>query len=51
MASDLVLTDIRAGYRVLTLDRPDRLNSFSADPHVALMAALIAAEHDNPAAR
>jgi 2-(1,2-epoxy-1,2-dihydrophenyl)acetyl-CoA isomerase len=41
-----VLTDIRAGYRVLTLNRPDRLNSFSADLHSALMAALIAAEQD-----
>jgi enoyl-CoA hydratase/carnithine racemase len=46
MVSDLVLTDIRAGYRVLTLNRPDRLNSFSADLHAALMAALIAAEQD-----
>lgn len=46
MVSDLVLTDIRAGYRVLTLNRPDRLNSFSADLHTALMAALIAAEQD-----
>ncbi|AUC95085.1 MULTISPECIES: 2-(1,2-epoxy-1,2-dihydrophenyl)acetyl-CoA isomerase PaaG [Bradyrhizobium] len=46
MANDLVLTDIRAGYRVLTLNRPDRLNSFSVDLHSALMAALIAAEQD-----
>lgn len=46
MANDLVLTDIRAGYRVLTLNRPDRLNSFSAGLHSALMAALIAAEQD-----
>lgn len=46
MANDLVLTDIRAGYRVLTLNRPDRLNSFSAELHCALMAALIAAEQD-----
>lgn len=46
MVSDLVLTDIRAGYRVLTLNRPDRLNSFSADLHAVLMAALIAAEQD-----
>jgi len=46
MVSNLVLTDIRAGYRVLTLNRPDRLNSFSADLHSALMAALIAAEQD-----
>ncbi|WP_338696932.1 2-(1,2-epoxy-1,2-dihydrophenyl)acetyl-CoA isomerase PaaG [Bradyrhizobium sp. 26S5] len=46
MVSNLVLTDIRAGYRVLTLNRPDRLNSFSADLHSALMAGLIAAEQD-----
>ncbi|PDT76029.1 2-(1,2-epoxy-1,2-dihydrophenyl)acetyl-CoA isomerase PaaG [Bradyrhizobium sp. C9] len=46
MVSDLVLTDIRAGYRVLTLNRPDRLNSFNADLHTALMTALIAAEQD-----
>ena len=46
MVSNLVLTDIRAGYRVLTFNRPDRLNSFSADLHAALMAALIAAEQD-----
>ena len=46
MVTDLVLTDIRAGYRVLTLNRPDRLNSFSADLHAALMAALTAAEQD-----
>ncbi|UGY17318.1 2-(1,2-epoxy-1,2-dihydrophenyl)acetyl-CoA isomerase PaaG [Bradyrhizobium septentrionale] len=46
MVSDLVLTDIRDGYRVLTLNRPDRLNSFSAELHAALLAALIAAEQD-----
>jgi 2-(1,2-epoxy-1,2-dihydrophenyl)acetyl-CoA isomerase len=46
MGSDLVLTVIRDGYRVLTLNRPDRLNSFSAEMHTALMAALTAAEDD-----
>jgi 2-(1,2-epoxy-1,2-dihydrophenyl)acetyl-CoA isomerase len=31
---------------VLTLNRPDRLNAFTADMHIALLAALSAAEHD-----
>jgi 2-(1,2-epoxy-1,2-dihydrophenyl)acetyl-CoA isomerase len=44
--TDLVLTEIREGYRVVTLNRPDRLNSFSASLHAALMAALLAAEAD-----
>ena len=43
---DLVLTDVRDGYRVLTLNRPDRLNSFTADMHAALLAALSEAECD-----
>jgi 2-(1,2-epoxy-1,2-dihydrophenyl)acetyl-CoA isomerase len=43
---DLVLTDVRDGYRVLTLNRPDRLNSFTADMHAALYGALSDAEHD-----
>ncbi|WP_371418412.1 2-(1,2-epoxy-1,2-dihydrophenyl)acetyl-CoA isomerase PaaG [Methylocapsa sp. S129] len=42
----LIMIDIRDGYRVLTLNRPDRLNSFSAVMHNALMAALIDAEAD-----
>jgi len=46
MANDLVLTDVRDGYRVLTLNRPDRLNSFNAEMHTALIAALTAAEQD-----
>ena len=46
MANDLVLIDVRAGYRVLTLNRPDRLNSFNAEMHTALIAALTAAEQD-----
>nr|WP_210313699.1 2-(1,2-epoxy-1,2-dihydrophenyl)acetyl-CoA isomerase PaaG [Rhodopseudomonas rhenobacensis] len=40
------MTDIRDGYRVLTLNRPDRLNAFNADLHAALIAALHAAEAD-----
>jgi len=46
VANDLVLIDVRDGYRVLTLNRPDRLNSFTADMHAALFAALSEAEHD-----
>nr|WP_283811601.1 2-(1,2-epoxy-1,2-dihydrophenyl)acetyl-CoA isomerase PaaG [Bradyrhizobium sp. U87765 SZCCT0134] len=46
VTDDLVLTDMRDGYRVLTLNRPDRLNAFSAALHGALMAALEAADAD-----
>lgn len=46
MERDLVLTDVRDGYRVLTLNRSDRLNSFNADMHTALQSALSDAEHD-----
>jgi 2-(1,2-epoxy-1,2-dihydrophenyl)acetyl-CoA isomerase len=46
MESELVVTDMRDSYRVLTLNKPDRLNSFTAAMHKALMAALIAAEAD-----
>jgi len=46
VGNDLVLTEIREGYRVVTLNRPDRLNSFSENMHLALMAALTAAEAD-----
>ena len=46
MPTDLVLTDIRDGYRLLTLNRPDRLNSFNAAMHGALLSALSEAEAD-----
>lgn len=46
METNLVTTEIRKGYRVLTLNKPDRLNSFSAAMHKALMEELVAAEHD-----
>lgn len=46
MDNDLVLIDVRDGYRVLTLNRPDRLNAFTADMHGALLSALSDAEHD-----
>jgi 2-(1,2-epoxy-1,2-dihydrophenyl)acetyl-CoA isomerase len=42
-----VLVEKRAGYRLVTLNRPDRLNSFNEAMHKALMAALIEAESDS----
>jgi 2-(1,2-epoxy-1,2-dihydrophenyl)acetyl-CoA isomerase len=38
--TDLVLVTKREGYRILTLNRPDKLNSFTEDLHLALRAAL-----------
>ncbi len=46
MENDLILTDKREGYRVITLNRPDRLNSFNEAMHAALMAAVLDAEAD-----
>jgi 2-(1,2-epoxy-1,2-dihydrophenyl)acetyl-CoA isomerase len=42
-----VLVEAKAGYRVLTLNRPDKLNSFNGAMHRALMAALVEAEADD----
>jgi 2-(1,2-epoxy-1,2-dihydrophenyl)acetyl-CoA isomerase len=44
--NDLIVTDHREGYRVITLNRPDRLNSFNEAMHAALMSALVDAETD-----
>jgi 2-(1,2-epoxy-1,2-dihydrophenyl)acetyl-CoA isomerase len=41
-----VLVDRRAAYRVITLNRPHRLNAFNEDMHRALRAALEAAQAD-----
>ena len=41
-----ILVDKRAGYRVITLNRPDRLNAFNEAMHLALRAALDDAEKD-----
>lgn len=46
MENDLIITEHREGYRVITLNRPDRLNSFNEAMHVALMSALLDAEAD-----
>jgi 2-(1,2-epoxy-1,2-dihydrophenyl)acetyl-CoA isomerase len=45
-----VLVDMRDGYRVLTLNRPGRLNAFTEAMHRALRAAIAEAEAD-PACR
>ena len=46
MDAAAVLVDQRAGYRVITLNRPDRLNAFNEAMHAALRAALAEAEAD-----
>src|SRR6185312_14499879 len=46
MSADLILTERRDGYRLVTLNRPDKLNAFNDAMHVALRAALDEAEAD-----
>ncbi len=46
-AATLVLVDKHEGYRVLTLNRPERLNSFTEGLHQELMSALLDAEADH----
>jgi 2-(1,2-epoxy-1,2-dihydrophenyl)acetyl-CoA isomerase len=41
-----VLVDRRPDYRVVTLNRPQRLNAFNGEMHHALAAALSDAQHD-----
>ena len=43
---NLVLSSIRKGYHILTLNRPDKLNAFTGDLHLALRSALDSAEAD-----
>lgn len=43
---DEVLVETRPGFRILTLNRPERLNAFTETMQVALMAAVAEAEHD-----
>lgn len=47
MDESSILVDVRKGYRVITLNRPQRLNSFTEDMHVALKTALDEAESDS----
>ncbi len=41
-----ILTDVKSGYRIITLNRPQRLNSFNEPMHAALRSALDEAERD-----
>lgn len=44
--SPAVLSTKRDGYHIVTLNRPDKLNSFNTQQHIDLRAALDAAESD-----
>ncbi len=46
MSDSPILVEKRAGYRVITLNRPDRLNAFNEAMHDALRASLEQAEAD-----
>lgn len=46
MSQDVVIHEKRDGYSVITLNRPDRLNSFNEAQHQALRAALDECEKD-----
>ena len=46
MSDQLILVERRAGYRVITFNRPDRLNAFNEAMHHALRAAIEEAEAD-----
>ena len=48
MSEASILVERAAGYRVLTLNRPDRLNAFDEDMHGELMRAILDAEADRP---
>src|SRR5215470_11568710 len=45
-ADSPILIDERAGYRVITLNRPDKLNAFNEAMHLALRKAIDGAEAD-----
>ena len=47
MAEQSILVDKRDGHRIITLNRPDRLNSFNEAMHLALKAAIDDAEADD----
>ncbi len=46
MSEAPILVDTRAGYRVITLNRPQRLNAFTIEMHQALAAAIAQADAD-----
>jgi 2-(1,2-epoxy-1,2-dihydrophenyl)acetyl-CoA isomerase len=46
MDENPVLSEVRAGYRVITLNRPQRLNAFNVPMQQALVAAVAETEHD-----
>ena len=46
MTDSPILVDERDGYRIITLNRPQRLNAFNEAMHVALRAALDDAQAD-----
>ena len=46
MSSPTILIDKRPGFRIVTLNRPDKLNSFNEEMHGALRAALEEAAAD-----
>ena len=50
MDENAVLIDRRAGYRVFTLNRPQRLNAFNDAMHQSLAAAITDAERDQECA-
>lgn len=45
-ANSPILVDTHPGYRVITLNRPDKLNAFNEEMHLALRRAIDAAEAD-----
>lgn len=46
MEAAAILSSVRGAYRLVTLNRPERLNSFNEEMHAALQAALDEAERD-----
>ena len=47
MAEEPILVERRAGYRIITLNRPQRLNAFNEAMHQVLKGALVEAEEDS----